>query len=179
MLRNTTKRFGGVTKLVHWLVFILITAQFYLVWDLNDSNKALYMMLHKSIGVTILLLGIFFIIWHSINIKPLPAETQPRWQYITSKIVHHTLFLLLLVMPIIGYLLSCTNGRSVNFFGWFTIPCLIAENDPLSDILFNTHVYLGYVILTLVGIHILAALYHGFVVRDNVLKRMLPFTNKD
>ena len=180
MLRNTTKYFGSITKLIHWSLFALITMQFYLVWGPNLSNdKVLTIMLHKSIGLIALLLIIFFIFWHIINIKPLPSKSQPRWQYISSIIVHHSLFFLLFIMPIIGYLLSCSNGHPVNFFGWFTLPCIISKNDLLSNTLFLTHSWVSYVILMLVGIHILAALYHAFIVKDDVLKRMFPLNSKD
>ncbi|KTD00945.1 cytochrome b [Fluoribacter gormanii] len=181
MLRNTAKRFGSMTKLLHWLIFILISTQYYLVWSISEDSPltALYIMLHKSIGMTILILGILFFIWHMINVKPMPPGTQPRWQYITSKAVHHTLFLLIILMPIIGYLLSCADGKPINFFGWFTIPCLISANDHLGGIMFSTHETLAFIILFVAGIHVLAALYHHFICKDYVLKRMLPFTSKE
>ncbi|KTD41029.1 cytochrome b [Legionella parisiensis] len=179
MIRNTLKCFGSVTKLLHWLIFILIIAQFYFVWSINHDSPlaSRYIMLHKSVGFTILLLGILFFIWHIINIKPFPPVTQPRWQYITSKAVHHTLFILIMLMPIVGYLLICADGKSIDFFGWFIIPCLISKNDYLGGIMFSTHQTIAYLILILVGIHFLAALYHHFICKDNVLKRMLPFTS--
>lgn len=177
MLRNTPKRFGSITKLLHWLIFLLILAQFYFVWSLPDNSPLapLYIRLHKSVGFTILLIGILFYVWHIINIKPLPPLIQPNWQYIISKVVHYTLFLLIILIPIIGYLLTCAAGKPINFFGWFTIPCLIAKNDALENIMFNIHQKLAYLILILVGIHFLAALFHHFIRKDNALRRMLPF----
>ncbi len=170
-----------MTKLLHWLIFILITAQFYFVWSLSENSPLTgpYIMLHKSVGMTLLILGILFFIWHIFNVKPLPPETQPRWQYIISKAVHHTLFLLIMLMPIIGYLLTCADGKPINFFGLFTIPCLISANEHLGGIMFLAHETLAFVILFLVGVHILAALYHHFIYKDNVLKRMLPFTSNE
>ncbi|KTC88807.1 cytochrome b [Fluoribacter dumoffii] len=181
MLRNTMNRFGSITKVLHWLIFILITAQYYLVWSLGDNSPLtpLYIMLHKSIGVTILILGILFLIWHLINIKPLPPKSQPRWQYVLSKIVHHTLFMLIILMPIVGYLLTCADGKPINFFGLFTLPCLVEANEQLGNVMFATHEKLAFVILLFVGIHALAALYHHFIHKDFVLRRMLPFTSKE
>ncbi|MCW8407788.1 cytochrome b [Legionella sp. PATHC035] len=181
MLRNTLKGFGSITKLLHWLIVILIATQFYLVWSLSDNSPLMprYIMLHKSIGLTILVLGILFIIWHFLNIKPLPPENQPRWQHVLSKIVHHTLFILIILIPIVGYLLTCSDGKPINFFGWFTIPCLIPANEQLGNVMFSTHETLAFIILALVGLHFLAALYHHFMRKDEVLKRMLPFTSKN
>ncbi|KTD11751.1 cytochrome b561 family protein [Legionella gratiana] len=182
MIKNTLKSFGTMTKLVHWLIFILITFQFYLIWISvpNDpSRQAFYIMLHKSIGITVLLLGLYFIIWHIITTKPLPPETQPYWQHITAKIVHYLLFILLIAMPIVGYLLVCANGKTVNFFGWFNIPSLISQNKHLGDIMFSIHQKLGYLIIALVGVHVFAAFYHQFIIKDNVLRRILPFNSRD
>lgn len=179
MLRNTLKRFGSITKLLHWLIFILIAAQFYFVWSLSENSPLipLYMMLHKSVGVTVLVLGILFYIWHIISIKPLPPENQPQWQYFISKLVHHVLFILIILMPLVGYLLTCSDGKPINFFGWFTIPCLIPTSEQLGNMMFSVHETIAFIILILVGIHFLAALYHHVIRKDEVLKRMLPFTS--
>ncbi|QMT60590.1 cytochrome b [Legionella sp. PC997] len=181
MLRNTVNRFGSITKLLHWLIFILMIAQFYFVWSLSEHSPLtdLYIMLHKSVGLTLLILGIVFFIWHIINSKPRPPEDQPLWQYIVSKAVHHILFLLIILMPIIGYLLTCADGKPINFFGWFTIPCLISANEHFGGIMFLTHETLAFIILFFVGIHILAALYHHFICKDSVMKRMFPFTSNE
>lgn len=181
MLKNASKSFGNITKLLHWLILALIVAQFYLIWvsiPINPPEKAYYMMLHKSLGITTLLFGLLFIIWHIVNTKPLPPKNQPHWQHITAKIVHHLLFILLIIMPIVGYLLVCANGRIVNFFGWFNLPSLIPKNEYLRDLMFSMHQKMGYLILILVGIHFLAALYHHFIVKDKILVRMLPFSSE-
>lgn len=175
MLRNTKKNFGSITKFLHWLIFILIASQFYFIWFKNTS-PSLYMMLHKSIGISLLLISFLFILWNVFNTQPLPLTFQPRWQYITAKIVQHSLLTLLLLIPIVGYLLSCTNGKLINFFGLLTLPCLISQNKHLSAIFFVSHQILAYTILALVCIHSIAALYHHFIAKDNVLKKMLPFT---
>ncbi len=182
VLRNTLKSFGNITKLLHWLIFVLISFQFYWVWvsvPNNPATQTFYIMLHKSTGMIVLLLGLFFTIWHIINTKPLPPKRQPHWQHLTAKIVHLLLFILLIAMPIVGYLLVCANGRTVNFFGWFNLPSVIPKNKYIGDIMFSLHQKLGYFILILVGIHFLAALYHQCIVNDNVLKRMLPFSSED
>ncbi|MGL5743145.1 MAG: cytochrome b [Legionella sp.] len=182
MFRNTRNRFGSFTKLLHWLIFILITAQFYLIWyrevfPKDSPEKALYMMLHKSVGMTVLFLGVLFVVWHLFNIKPTPLASQSRWQQVTAKMVHYALFALIIAISTVGYLLVCANGRMVNFFGWFNLPSLLTENKLLANTLFNIHEKLAYLILILVGIHLLAALYHHFIAKNQVLRRILPFTN--
>ena len=184
MLRNTTRHFGSISKLLHWFVFVLLTAQFLFIWQYNISfkgspEKLHYMLLHKSVGITVLIFGIVFIIWRIINKQPLPPETQPGWKRIAAKIVHNSLLILIVIMPVLGYLLSCAAGRAVSFFGLFTLPSLIPENKNLTSILDFAHEKLGFLILILVGIHVLAAFHHHFILKDNILKRMLPFTKSD
>lgn len=184
MLRNTTQYFGGITKGLHGLLVVLLTMQFILIWRYNSLPKAAaetlqYMLMHKSVGITILMLGILFIIWKIINTNPSTPGSQPHWQQVTAKIVHGSLLILMVIMPITGYALSCAAGKPIGFFGLFTLPHLIPENKNLVGILETTHEKLGILILILVGMHVLAALYHHFILKDIVLKRMLPFTSND
>ena len=178
MLRNTTERFGSVSKVLHWLVCILLTAQFILIWCRNSlahgsPERTHYMQLHRAVGVTIFLVGLVFIFWRMLNQQPLPPASQPRWQRLVAKIVHRSLLILLVLMPMVGYVLSCAEGKAVNFFGVFTLPCLIPEHKNLFTLFAGIHEELGILILILVGIHVLAALTHHFILKDDVLKRML------
>ena len=82
-------------------------------------------------------------------------------------------------MPILGYLMTYANGKTVSFFGLFTLPRLISENQNLGDIFFHFHQTLGYILFALITLHIAAALHHHFILKDIILKRMLPFTSKN
>ncbi|MGC1181602.1 cytochrome b [Legionella sp.] len=180
MLRNTTKSFGSLAKLFHWLIVILICTQFYLIWgqDLFPQKSLIriqYILLHKSFGVTLFILGVLFIVWRTINLKPEAPEPQPHWKHIVAKIVHHSLLTLIILMPILGYLMSTADGRTVSFFGLFTLPNLITKNENLSTFFFQVHETLAYVLLALISLHVAAALHHHFILKDRVLKRMLPF----
>ena len=184
MIRNTTQYFGSLTKFFHWTLFFLICIQFYLIWGQaafseKSPIKIQYVLLHKSFGISILILGILFILWRMLNPKPHTVEGQPNWKRIAATAVHHSLLLLIVLMPIIGYLMSCAAGKPVRNLGLFTLPCLIAENDHASDVLFMMHTYIAYIILLLIAIHVLAALQHHFILKDKVLKRMLPFSARD
>ena len=77
-------------------------------------------------------------------------------------------------MPIVGYIANSAYGASTPFFGLFEVPPIIAKNEPLATQLFTLHRWVGWLVVLLVAMHIGAALYHQFVRRDSVLKRMLP-----
>jgi cytochrome b561 len=81
-------------------------------------------------------------------------------------------------MPILGYLMSVADGRAVSFFGLFNLPNLISANQQMADFYFQTHSILGYVFAVLIGLHVAAALHHHFFIKDDVLKKMLPFIKK-
>lgn len=184
MLRNKLNAFGSLSKLFHWLIALLVGAQFYLVWapdfiTISDTIKTQYVLLHKSFGISILVLSTLFILWRTVNIRPLLPASQSFWKQILAKIVHYSLFILLLAMPILGYLMSVADGRAVRFFGLFELPNLVSTNPKMADFYFQTHSTLGYVFLALIGLHVAAALHHHFILKDDVLKRMLPFIRKN
>jgi cytochrome b561 len=77
-------------------------------------------------------------------------------------------------MPIVGYLANSTYGASTPFFGLFDLPAIIGKNQELATALFTLHRWVGWLVILLVLTHISAALYHHFIRRDAVLKRMLP-----
>lgn len=183
MLKNTLNAFGSISRFFHWVIALLVCAQFYWVWSPNfitfsDAIKTQYVLLHKSLGISILALAILFILWRMVTIRP-SDPSQPYWKQIIAKIVHYSLFILLLAMPILGYLMSVADGRTVRFFGLFDLPNLISANPKMADLYFQTHSILGYVFVILIGLHVAAALHHHFIVKDDVLKKMLPFRKQE
>lgn len=174
--------FGSVSKFFHWIIALLVCAQFYWVWSpnfitLSDTIKTQYVLLHKSFGISILALAILFILWRMVTIRPSDLS-QPFWKHILAKIVHYSLFFLLFAMPILGYLMSVADGRAVRFFGLFELPNLIPANPKMADLYFQTHSIFGYVFVALIALHVAAAFHHHFIVKDDVLKKMLPFIKK-
>lgn len=181
MLKNTSNTFGTITKWIHWLLVVLLAIQFtlgtlYALATPNSPQQSQFITWHKSVGLTILFWGLLFIIWNRINIRPQPANVDPAWKLMVAKIVQHTMLLLVIITPILGYGLSCASGYAVDYFDWFTLPCLVEKNDLWASILDKSHILLGLTLLGLIMLHMLAALHHHFIVKDNVLKRMLPFT---
>jgi len=179
MLRNTLSRFGSITKFLHWSLFALVCVQFYLIWQRSlfpkdAPEKTSLILTHKSIGITILGLAFLFWLWKAINVKP-ALPHQARWEYILAKIVQHSLLIIIVLMPITGFLLSNAGGRPTLYFGLFEIPAIIGPNKELAGIFDAMHETFAYLIVFLVSLHIIGALRHHFLLKDNVFKRMLPF----
>jgi cytochrome b561 len=163
-------------KALHWLIALLIFAVFPLglyMHDLKLSPAKLQLYsYHKWAGVIIFLLVIVRLLWR-ITHRP-PALSLPRLQQIASGAVHHLLYVLMLAIPLTGWLMSSAKGYQTVLFGILPLPDLLAKDKELGHTLENVHQSLNYILLLLVAVHMAAALKHHFIDRDDVLTRMLP-----
>jgi cytochrome b561 len=99
---------------------------------------------------------------------------MPKWQIFLSDMAIWVLYALMFIMPLSGFILSVMGGYSIDYFGLFTIPAIFKGETETSKIGTMIHIYGAYTIIGLVTLHVLAGLYHHFIRKDNVLKRMLP-----
>lgn len=179
--RNTSQQWGWVAKGLHWLVFLLIVGA-WLAVDLREGypkgsdERGWYMGLHKSLGVSV-----FFLVWLRLGWRlgggPLPVpDPAPAWQLRAADAVHWLLYALMIAMPFSGLLMSQFGGRDTSWFGLFTIPAFLPENKELAGQIKELHQdVLWPLLVLLVAGHALAALWHHVVMKDNTLRRMLPF----
>ena len=170
--------FSSTAKWLHWLVALSVLIIIPVGIAMNGVDPgpvqdSLY-NLHKSLGVLIFILMMLRIANRLAVGAPPPEPGLPAWQHWASSTVHWLLYILLLVMPIIGYVANSAFGATTPFFGLFELPPIVAKNEALSERLFNLHMLLGFVVAALAIIHIGAALQHAVLLRDKVLQRMLP-----
>lgn len=166
----------------HWIVVALVAVQvpigLYMVyrggtlniWDSVTNN--LYSS-HKLIGVIILAVVILRLGYRLSAGAPHPEPTLEPWQRIVSEITHWAIYLLLLVVPVLGYL-GVSMYPALNLFGVFSLPALTVPDKQTSEALFEIHALAAFTLLTLVAMHIGAATFHYVIRKDNVLGRMLP-----
>jgi cytochrome b561 len=181
MLTNSVERYGLVSRLLHWLMALLILTMIGIGATMTDLDKEdplrtqLY-TLHKEIGVTILALAVLRILWIQASRPPvLPAALQ-RWEVVFAKSTVGLLYLLMLATPITGYLMTNTGGKPINYFGLFDLPALMGKSHNLHEILEDVHGFLAFSILALVGLHVAGVIKHRLIDKDpevDVLKRML------
>ena len=178
MPNETAVRYTGVAQLLHWVVAALIVTQFTLGWMAEDLPLGLHKLVllarHKSFGMTVLILAILRLAWRLWHTPPaLPTGMTPV-ERVLAKSTHVAFYILLFAMPLTGWLMSSAKNYSVSWFGLFTWPNLIAQDDAAFALLKTTHFYLSYALFALAVLHILAALKHHFWNKDDVLRRMLP-----
>ena len=168
------------TILFHWLTGLSFIATFaigfYLV-DLPRSPEKFELLgLHKSLGVAVLVVALLRVMWRlkegPIQSATAGAETGPAWQEKAATIVHYTLLISTLLMPISGIIMSVGGGHSVAFFSIE----LIAGGEKtewLNSIGKSLHFYASRVVMITLALHVAGALKHHFIDKDNTLTRML------
>jgi cytochrome b561 len=171
--------YGPVAKALHWAIVGLLACQFAIAWTMPDIGPGTtqpdrMIDLHLSFGILILLVIVVRLLWRIGHPVPLLAANVPRWQQLAATAGHHTLYLLLLLMPLLGWASASGRGFPVTLFGIVRLPDILARRAPLTGVLGDVHTLLSYVLLGVIGLHVLAALYHHFVLRDGTLRRMLP-----
>jgi cytochrome b561 len=173
--------YGSVAKGLHWLIAILIVAQFAVAWTMPGIHRGtrpeMLINLHFSLGVTILVAVILRLAWRLLHPVPLVSNGVPIWQNTIARITHALLYLVLLALPIMGWANASARGWTINFFGLVELPRILPTASPLGRQLGNIHVLTSYALLGLVGLHLLGALYHQFWLRDRTLWRILPSPN--
>ncbi|SDO07404.1 cytochrome b561 [Filomicrobium insigne] len=168
-------------RTLHWLVVVLLAVQipvgFYMAYRGNDLNiwdaltNNLY-SLHKLGGLAILAVVILRLLYRLTAGAPRHEPSLEGWQCVVSELNHWGLYLLLLVVPVLGYL-GVAYFPALDAFG-FKIPALVAPDKAMSETVFFWHMVGAFALLTLIAMHIGAALFHYIIRGDNVLGRMLP-----
>lgn len=170
--------YNGVAKTLHWLVFALMSGAFAVGFYMADlplsPTKLRIVSWHKWTGVTIFVLVLLRLSWRLFNPPPPLPGQMPGWERRAAEASHRLLYLLMLAMPLTGWLMSSAKGFQTVWFGLIPLPDLLAKNPPLGKALEEVHATLAVIILCFVGLHVLAALKHHFIDRDDVLARMTP-----
>ena len=168
--------YGSVAKLLHWVIVVLVTAQFVLGWTMPDIPRGKppegLVSLHLSVGATIVIVMALRLVWQLVHGVP-PSIVVAVWQQRAANATHALLYAVLIAMPLAGWAWASAKSWPVTLFGAVTLPPLVAPDWPYRRLASFVHTNGAWVILALVALHAAAALHHHFVLRDPVLRRML------
>lgn len=186
-MSTTPSRYSTVAIVLHWTIAALIIGNIAAAWTFANMPKGLaqynVVQLHKSIGMTVLVLTLARIAWR-LGHKPPALPPMPAWQKGLAHGVHAGLYLVMLVMPLSGWVMASASKRNLPtmIFGTFQLPFIGPIHDlppPAKalwdDVASETHEILAKLAYVLIVLHVAAALKHHFVDRDSVLVRMAPF----
>lgn len=169
--------YSGFAKSLHWIVALCVLTTIPVGVAMNritgDLANGLFNF-HKSLGILILILMTVRIIYRLAKGVPPHEPGLPAFFVFAGNVTHWALYILLIAMPISGWVANSAYGAPTPFFGLFNLPSLAAKNEVLSTQIFGVHRWMGYAIGALIAMHIGAALFHHFIRGDNVLRRMLP-----
>lgn len=177
-MQNTTEKYHRASIALHWIMLLLIIAVYACIElrelypkgsEPRELLKQWHFMLGLSVGVLVLV-RLFVRLRHPAPaISPLP----PVWQHRLAKLMHALLYLLMLGMPLAGWMILSSAGKAVPFFG-LELPALLSVNETLSEQIEELHETIGSAGYVLIALHALAGLFHHYFIKDNTLKRMLP-----
>lgn len=178
MLKNNNDQYGSVAKIFHWLMGILIIAMLavglYMTGLPAGPDKSQIYGIHKAVGAIILALVVIRFIWRNLNIVPLLPSTLPNIYKMLAHGAHMSLYALMIIMPMSGWIMSSAAGYPVSVFGLFNLPDLVSKDPVLREMAGFIHTICAYLLIGLLVLHIAAALKHHFIDKDNVFRRMLP-----
>ena len=169
-------RYTGFAILLHWVMALLILVTWSIAIVVSDMplspTRIAGYSWHKWLGVTVFFLVVVRLLWRSTHPAPELNLRMPAWQERVMKLTHVALYLLMVAIPVVGWLMSSAKGYTVNYFGLFELPDLVEKDKALGHTLKEVHEWLANSLMALVGLHILAALKHQLIDKDGLLSRM-------
>ncbi len=169
-------QYGTTAKVLHWLIVALLIVQYLIGWlmpDIHRGPPGVPMVLHMSVGLTILVVIVLRFVWRLAH-PVAPESTLPPWQRLSSELVHWLLYILVLATTFSGWLFASFRGWSVAYFYMLPFPMLASDNAAAGRAIDGLHQAAEWTLLVFIGLHVVAAFAHLFVYRDRVMQRMLP-----
>lgn len=178
----TPARYTSPAVILHWLIALLIFVGFPLGVYMHDlplsPGKLQLYSYHKWIGITVLLLVGLRLAWRVTHAPPPLPGGIVGWERAASHAVHGLLYLLMIAIPLSGWLMSSAKGFQTVWFGVLPLPDLLGKDKALGELLETVHKTFNFTMAGLVLAHAGAALKHHLIDRDDVLARMLPMLKK-
>lgn len=175
-LKNTLDSFGLIAILFHWIMAIAVIIILCIglrMGDMENGPQKLQIYgFHKSLGVLILMLVALRFSWRMVNVVPNMPNSMKNWEKLAAHLGHLALYFFMFAIPVSGWAMSSAAGFPVSFFGLFTLPNIVEPSIEARKFFAETHEFLAFSLIAVITIHLLAALYHQFVKKDNILKRM-------
>ena len=170
--------YSAVAKTLHWLMVLLVLAQFVVAFLMPEigPRKAPnpLVKLHLALGVLILIVIVPRAVNRAVDPVPLDERASPPWERLAARTTHLAFYVLLLGGPLLGWASASAHRLPVSFFGLVTLPALAAPRARWAFKAGDVHAVLMWFLLGLIALHAAVALYHHFVRKDELLRRMWP-----
>jgi len=172
---SRNERYSRPSVILHWLMLLVMVAVYATIelrefWPRGSVTREGLKSWHFMLG-----LSVFGLVWLRIAARlalPSPAPmAEPAWRRLTAKVTHLLLYLLMIAMPLAGWLILSAEGDVIPYFG-LELPPLTAPDKGLAEQVEELHVLGGTIGYWLIGLHAAASLFHHYILKDNLLNRM-------
>jgi cytochrome b561 len=177
-MANKSLRYGGVAQALHWATAILVLVAF--IYGPGGSEQRVYSaardwdrQLHETLGMCVLTLVVLRSAWRLFDDRPDPPAVS-RWMGLAASIAQALLYVLMFAVPLTAIAGAWLEGHPLTLLGGLQVQPMVAEAHDTGKLIAEIHTWLGDTILWLAGFHALAGIYHHFILRDGVLRSMLP-----
>lgn len=177
-MAGVTGRYSPGQQVLHWLTVCLMLAILPVAWVVGSLKEDtprfdIYLDIHKALGLSILALTLVRVLWRLAEPPPAHPSSMARWSRTLAHAVAVGLLVMMILMPVTGYLWTNGHGHDVAPFG-FRFPRFGWNNRGLGDVAKSLHVYGQWVIYGLIALHLAGVSFHLIVRRDGLIARMLP-----
>jgi cytochrome b561 len=163
-----------IQRIIHWVMALLIISLLFIgfiMHDLQNETRYLVYNLHKSLGILVLIFLVFRIVAR-IKLKvPAMSKKFKKWEVNISKFMHYFFYILMLLMPLSGWIMSNAKGYGVKLFG-MKMPFIVAKNKIIGDVAHEMHEVIAWILVFMIVIHVLAVIKHYVIDKENILTRM-------
>jgi cytochrome b561 len=175
MSKTAAPKYDLLARLMHWLIVVLLIAQYAIAWTMPDIHRGTQpvglIQWHLQFGTAIIAVMIVRLVWRLLRREPDVVDGTAFTRQ-AARFTHGILYLLLIVQPLMGWANASSRDWTVTLFGVIPLPPLSAAGSRLGHAMGDIHQIFAWGMLGLVGVHVAAALYHHFMLRDGVLRRM-------
>lgn len=174
--RSTTSRWGLVAASLHWIMAAAIIAMLVLGTVMVNypmsTTKLKLFAAHKSIGFTLLVLVWIRLLWRLADRRPDWPDGLTDSHRVLARGAHVALYLLMVLVPLSGWLINAASGFPLNWFGLYAVPSPMAPDETLQLLAERIHLVVVITLATIVSLHVAGALYHQFARRNGLIRRM-------
>ncbi|WP_233837821.1 cytochrome b [Paraburkholderia sp. ZP32-5] len=168
--------YGIVARTLHWLTVLLIAVQFVIGWTMPDVHKDTQpvglIAWHLGVGSALIAVMVLRVVWRLTH-QPAPDDLPPLLGF-ASRVTHFLLYVCLLLVPLLGWINASSRGWQVRLASVVPYPSLSPTGSPFGHAMGDVHGILAWVLFALIVMHVLAALFHRFILKDHVMQRMAP-----
>jgi cytochrome b561 len=180
---SSTFHYDRIQRAFHWsMAAIIFTAIALGIWalylDRNSPIKSSLLFVHKSLGLTVLILVIARVAYRLIVGPPPYKQPLRKFNQVGSMVAHWLLYGLMIFMPVTGYVFTGAGGHPLPFYGLFEWPSVVPKDKALSQLAGAFHYWGAWILCSVLAVHLSAVAWHHWAKRDEVLGRMLPTTSK-